>query len=236
MHFIGVDLGWKMNPPLKNRTAVCVLNSNGEVEEMLLVTDDMEILDVVGGYEDVWVGIDAPLIVPNVRGTRDCERSLFEKGIIALPSSKSYMMRKYGGCRGEAISLELLVRGFSFLDCGLSYGRLVIEVYPYGFLSVVTSGNVPRYKKGSEDVRRKGALKVLRLIRDYEPSIKVPEMLDREVVSSRTRDLTLVMDKIDALISVLCVYTHWLYAGKRTEVIGDMDGGFILMPRTEVIW
>jgi len=55
--------------------------------------------------------------------------------------------------------------------------------------------------------------------------------MDEEMTNARPKELKSTMDKLDAVISVLCVYCHWLYSSERTEIVGDMEDGFILLPR-----
>lgn len=61
--------------------------------------------------------------------------------------------------------------------------------------------------------------------------VTTPRSLDAEVVSTKPGEFKSTMDKVDAVISVLCVYCHWLYSGERTEVLGDTEDGFVLLPR-----
>jgi predicted RNase H-like nuclease len=230
--FIGVDLAWKTDIPLENSTALCVMNSTGEVTDIDMVTHDHQILSRLEGRKCAWVGIDAPLIVNNEEGIRKCERSLFDRSIKVLPASRGYLTRKFGGCRGVDLVDRMSEMGYSFpggdQDC-----KVMIEVYPYGALQVITGGNVPRYKKGKADERREAALKIMKVLREWLP-VRIPESLDEEIDTATPSQLKSVMDKIDAVISVLCVYGHWIYAGKRTEVLGDGTDGFILLPRQVV--
>lgn len=232
MDFIGVDLAWKKNPPLENGTALCIMDSGGKVMKVDLVTDDDQILSNLEGRKCAWVGVDAPLIVNNDDGLRKCERSLFDRGIKVLPASRGYLTRKFGGCRGVDLAEEMARMGYSFLGAGQGC-RVMIEVYPYGTLHLITGGNVPRYKKGKADERRRASLKLLRILREWLP-VSIPKWLDEEVVAAAPSELKSVTDKIDAVISVLCVYGHWIYVGKMTEVLGDASNGFILLPRQVV--
>ena len=229
MDFIGVDLAWGVSSPAEKGTAVCVIGPDGKVRCMELVTDDDQILTFCKGRENAWVGIDAPLIVKNQEGLRACERALFDRGIRVLPSSRGYLTRKFGGCRGVELAGKLGTMGYSF-PCSGGEDRLILEVYPYGALQVITGKKVPRYKKGPAGKRREGALELLGLLRKWMP-VEIPLSLDEEVNDARPSELKSTMDKIDSLISVLCGYRHWIYSGKRTEILGDTKDGFILLPR-----
>ena len=232
MDFIGVDLAWRIDPPVENGTAFCVLSSDGNVMDIGLITSDDQILSELEGRECAWVGIDAPLIVNNEEGLRQCERRLFDRSIRVLPSSRGYLTRRFGGCRGVHLAERMRDMGYSFpgRDGGC---RVMIEVYPYGALQVITGGDVPRYKKGKACEKREAALKIMRMLREWLP-VSIPRSLDEEIESATPSEMKSVMDKIDAVISVLCVYGHWIYSGKRTEVLGDVTDGFILLPRQVV--
>ena len=39
-------------------------------------------------------------------------------------------------------------------------------------------------------------------------------------------------DQIDALICALVGYWHWKHEGKQTEILGDLDSGFIVVPKS----
>ena len=64
VRFVGVDLAWKCVDLVPFSTAVCVIDEDRRCHAEL-VTDDEEILDVIGGDRDCLVGIDASLTVPN---------------------------------------------------------------------------------------------------------------------------------------------------------------------------
>jgi predicted RNase H-like nuclease len=168
------------------------------------------------------------LIVNNQDGLRVCERALFDRGIRVLPASRGYLVRKFGSCRGVDLANRMMDMGYMFP--GTEGRRRMYEVYPYGALQVLTGGRIPRYKKGHSSERRSGALQILELLRGWMP-VDIPEWLDDEVRSVAPGGLKSTMDRVDAIISVLCVYCHWLYSGERTEVLGDVEDGFVLLPR-----
>ncbi len=235
VQFAGVDLAWKVNPPSAERTGVCIVSSSGRVEDLRLVTSDEELIHIATDYKAMWIGIDAPLIVPSEEGLRGCERMLFSRGLRLLPSSRSYHKRKFGGSRGEIVVTKLRELGFELPGGEGTSQKRVFEVYPHGLLSLIAGGKVPRYKRGRGVERRREALKVLDMIEGFEPSIEIPESLRRDVAVERAGNLPRVMDKIDALLSVLCVYSHWLYRGRRTELVGEASGGYIMLPRVEAV-
>ena len=38
-------------------------------------------------------------------------------------------------------------------------------------------------------------------------------------------------DQVDALICALMGYWHWKHKGEQTEILGDLDSGFIAVPK-----
>ncbi|MEM2944213.1 MAG: DUF429 domain-containing protein [Methanomassiliicoccales archaeon] len=231
MKFIGIDLGWKMNPPRTNGTAVCMMNLNGEVEDIELLTTDEDILERLILNEDAWVGIDAPLMMPDEGRLRKCERILFSRGIRLLPTNRQFSIKRFGGCRGERLVAKLNLLGFELRNCHHPKGKAIFEVYPYGILYAITNGNVPRYKKGRKEVRRKGILEVLDGIISWEHSIRIPKGLKESILSDQ--NLAAAGDMIDALLCAVCVYSHWIYIGMRTECLGEESDGLILLPIME---
>lgn len=74
MRYLGVDLAWGE----KKRTGLAVLGSDGALLSSTAVRTDDEIAAFVEEHASgpVVTAIDAPLVVPNETGQRDCERLL----------------------------------------------------------------------------------------------------------------------------------------------------------------
>lgn len=227
--FAGIDLGWKTNPPLKDGTGVCILDENGDVVLLETVTSDEEIISLLDRGNDIWAGVDAPLIVKNAIGLRRCERMLFDLGIRVLPANMNYMKKKFGGCRGAVLSSALMEMGYRFPTCGSSQ-RVLFEVYPYGTIHIINGGSVPRYKRGPREERKEAIIEVIDILLRWVP-VRIPSRFLEEVWEAGL--LKSVTDMLDAVISAACVYAHYLYAGKRTRVIGSRNEGFILLPEVE---
>lgn len=229
MLFAGIDLGWKTNPPLKDGTGICILDETGKVILLRTVTDDEEIVSLLDTGNNIWAGVDAPLIVNNARGMRMCERMLFDRGIRVLPANMNYMEKRFGGCRGVDLSYALMKRGYQFPSCGM-HGRVLFEVYPHGTLHLINGGRVPRYKKGTRGERKEAIMEVIDILLRWVP-VRIPSRFLETVREARS--LKPVTDMLDAILSAACVYAHYLYAGKRTRIIGSRSDGFILLPAVE---
>lgn len=216
---MGIDLAWKV-PPRPRGTGACVLAEDGTVELLDTVSTDREVLDLLP-EGDAWVGIDASLRLPAGKGPRGCEAALRRRGIRVLPTDRAFYLRRYGGCRGEVLAAELEGRGYRYFGDG---PRAPFEVYPHAALSILGGGRVPRYKKGPREERKGEAERALDLLRRWLPGLRAgPELLPGKGLD----------DRLDALVGAALLYAHRLYAGGATEVVGDEDDGYILLPRSE---
>ena len=110
------------------------------------------------------------------------------------------------------------------------------EVYPHP--AMVRLFGLPRiikYKKGGVAERRKEFERLQGLMRKL-----MKRRFPRLTLNQETRNLLRekwskpVEDRTDALFCALIGMWHWMYRGKRSEVIGDLKTGFILLPEEGV--
>ncbi len=224
MRFVGVDLGWKTDPPREKGTGICQVDELGRVEKVGTVTTDDEILLIVEEAGEVWVGVDASLTVHNETGLRPCERRLRDMGIKVLPTSRTFLERRFGGCRGGSLVQRSLENGFTLMEGEMLGGRPLFEVFPHGTLHVMGGGRRPNYKKGSDEQKAEGRRQVIELVRGWEPSIEVPHILHESGMSAKEME-----DILDAWVCVACIYSHWLNGGRTTQLIGEEGDGHILL-------
>jgi predicted nuclease with RNAse H fold len=92
------------------RSAVALLDDAGRLEELRLADGDCEVVAAVPEEAD-WVVVDAPLAVPNARGSRDAERVLAWCDVPAFPVSRERLEKVYGGARGVALARALARQG-----------------------------------------------------------------------------------------------------------------------------
>lgn len=220
MRYVGIDLAWKVSPPKERGTGFCIIDDDGKVLDLGLVTTDDEIVDLIEG--DIWMGIDASLVVPQGRSMRSGERELRSRGMKVLPTSREFYMSHYGGCRGEMLARRLTDLGLEYFGSGRN---ALFEVYPFAVVQAVAPGP-PRYKKGPRSARRAASKELLRRILEWEPSIQIPCSSMPPLV-----DGTGSADRMDALMAAISVYRHGLYSGARSAMVGDGDDGYILLPR-----
>ena len=224
MRFIGVDLGWKMDPPRPGGTGLCQVDQEGMVLLATTVTEIREIVDTVRDAGESWVGIDASLIVHNQEGSRPCERRLREMGIRVLPTNRSFLQRRFGGSRGEGLVERLADLDFVISSGDMDGRRLVFEVFPHGTLHLLSGGRRPDYKRGGREVRAEGRRQVIDLVKRWEPRIEVPAVLLGGGLQDKEAE-----DVLDAWVCVACVYSHWLNGGRTTRMVGEEGDGHILL-------
>ena len=105
MRFIGCALAWRPGEARERSSCLVVMDERGSIIANSFAQSAQEIADAVEGYaterRGVMVGVDAPLAVPNERGTRKIERILSKVALPAYSASR----RMFGG---EPFSEELL--------------------------------------------------------------------------------------------------------------------------------
>ena len=106
------------------------------------------------------------------------------------------------------------------------------EVYPHpAMVRMFRLPGIVKYKKGRVDKRRNKFQRLQHLIRSclknefpyLEPDKETIELLSTPW--SKTTE-----DKTDALFCALIGLWHWRHKGKRSQIIGDLNTGFILLP------
>ncbi len=187
MRFIGCSLAWRPGEAGERPSCLVVLDERGSIVANSFATGAEELASAVRGYTEgrrgSVVGVDAPLSVPNERGTRRIERILSK---LALPAYSA--SRKMFG--DELFSEEILAAlegaGVEYTDYPFRRARgksVVTEVDSAAALKVLlfereggggeADGDLarvlrglpePKFRKGNKDARAaalKGAVHVL---------------------------------------------------------------------------
>ena len=241
MDFIGIDLAWGN----RNPTGLAHLVSDGAgcrlVRSDRLITDDeiVEWVEARGG-DDVWLGIDAPIIARNPPGTsRPADKMVSARfsrhHAGAYPANRIRCERPVRLCR------KLRRRGFSsnpFLP-GRS-GRRQLEIFPH--LVQVAFFERPRiikYKKGLVQTRQAGlsefqAAIETHLTRQDPPLLPSPELsllLHEDPRALRGSALKSLEDRLDALLCAYMAFYFHTWREARCEIIGDHAEGYIIAVR-----
>ena len=230
---IGVDLAWGE----KMHDGVCFLESTGKLGKVLgfgYPQGDRELMKLLGetsqNYQNVFITVDAPIVCPNRTGTRPVDRlthRMFHRQHAAChPANTSRCPRP------TRVARLLARKGFSI---GWEVGKAkktAAEVYPHpAMVRMFGLSRIIKYKKGSVAERRKEFQRLQRLMQKLMKR-RFPSL----TLNQETRNLLRqkwskpVEDRTDALFCALIGMWHSMHRGKRSEVIGDLKTGFILLP------
>jgi predicted RNase H-like nuclease len=176
VRFIGCALAWRPGEARNGVSCLVVMDERGSIIANSFARSAEEIAGAVEGHaaerRGVVVGVDAPLAVPNERGTRKIERILSK---VALPAYSA--SRKMFG--GEPFAEELLVAleriGVEYTDYPFPKERgqrAVVEVDSAATLKILSlerngakdgdpekrlrGMEEPRFRKGNKEGRAAG--------------------------------------------------------------------------------
>ncbi len=245
MRLAGIDLAWQGD---KNTSAIAL----GELSADKLKIDSVypairglgKLISIIGGErEPIGVAIDAPLIIRNRSGARECEKHL----------AKDYASRR-AGCHPANLSLypdpssvrlsEILAnRGYIHLQPP-DQGKWQIECYPHpAIIEIFGLEKRLLYKKGSVAQRQQGQVQLARYIKALSDSSVIAlvsepsctEILDeRRICTLRGKRLK---QNEDALDSIICLYICALYSRPIDTGVcyGSAKIGYIFVPQVKCI-
>ena len=253
MLFLGLDLAWGR----KNTSGGCVVSCQPEtegrgavVEVIEALGDDEEIVawarrwNAEAGPDGLLLGVDAPLLVPNLTGKRPCETELgrrfarFQAG--AHPANRTI----FGGdVRGERLAARLSEIGIAH-DPYLSLPRhapvrQMMEVFPHP-AHVILFGltRTLKYKpkpKRSYDTRwaaMNDYSRLLRSLAQFDPPLDLPADWPPADVTGRIGGgLKRLEDAMDAVTCAYIVFWYWQRGTAGAEVLGDMTDGYVVIPK-----
>lgn len=236
---VGIDLAWSS----RNLTGVAIGSIElGEVvvTQTELARDLSSIVDRIASLPPpVTIAIDAPTIVPNESGMRECERLLQRQfgafGAGPFPGNRRLLGKCNGGTPRGTELIALLGRTTGALEVGLppAYhaGVYVMEVFPAPALYRLF-GRVPRYKKKPartwESCRAELGAYLDLLTSLKTPCLRFPTTLT--VSDQRGVAFKGLEDQIDA---VLCAYLAALAWSGEVESVGTIEGGYVVLPAAE---
>jgi predicted RNase H-like nuclease len=268
MRFVGCALAWRPGEARDKVSCLVVMDERGSIIANSFAGGAEEIAGAVEGYarerRGVIVGVDAPLAVPNERGTRKIERILSK---VALPAYSA--SRKMFG--GEPYSEELLAAleriGVDYTDYPLPRERgqwVVVEVDSAATLKVLTlereggkDGDPekrlrrmedPKLRKGNKGARAaalKGAIEVLwdtpglRLrTGNLSADLHSPENLDVSKLDVSAdlshAELDRILSLVEGTLAAYTVHRHWK-GRDGSMVLGTGDQGSVVLPATEAL-
>ena len=268
MRFVGCALAWRPREARNGVSCLVVMDERGSIIANSLAGSAEEIAGAVEDYaaerRGVIVGVDAPLAVPNERGTRKVERILSKVGLPAYPASR----KMFGG---EPYAEELLAAlervGIEYTDYPFPRERgqrAVVEVDSAATLKILSlerdsakdgdpekrlrAMEEPRFRKGNKEGRAaalKGAIEVLwdtpgmRLRSgNLSADLDSPENIDvskLDVSASLSHaELDRILSLVEGTLAAYTVHRHWK-GRDGSIVVGTGAGGSVLLPATEVL-
>lgn len=230
----GIDLAWGERRP----DGLCLLRGEGRRVvgvSYTLARGDAALLAHLHGHvppgEPALLCLDAPVVCPNRRGARPVDRlthRLFHRvQAAAHPANRTLAARPLRVVR------RLQRAGYDISAGWPAAPRALVEVFPPpATVRWFGLGRTIKYKRGPAAARRREFARLQRLLRawlaDQAPEIagNLPtRRLLRTAWTKDTEDLT------DALLCAL-VGWQWAVRGRRSlEILGDLRGGFIVVPR-----
>jgi predicted RNase H-like nuclease len=269
VRFVGCAPAWRPGEARDGISCLVVIDERGSIIANSFAGGAQEIAEAVEGYaaerRGVIVGVDAPLAVPNERGTRKIERILSKVGLPAYSASR----RMFGG---EPYSEELLAElervGIEYTDYPFPQQRgqwVVVEVDSVATLKILSleragsqrNGDLaqrlrgmeePKLRKGNKGSRAaavKGAIEVLwntpglRLrTGNLSADLHSPENVDLSKLDVSESMAHAELDRVVGLIEgTLAAYTvHRHWKGRDgSMVVGTGDQGSVLLPAPEAL-
>lgn len=269
MRFVGCALAWRPGESRDKVSCLVAMDERGSIVANSFAGDVEEISSSVSGYAEgrrgVIVGIDAPLSIPNERGTRGIERILSKLSLPAYSASrKMFDDEPYP----EELLAALQESGVEFTDYPFVRARgqsAAVEVDSSATLKILSlerpqnnsDGDPakklremgdPKFRKGNKEQRAsalKGAVEVLW----NAPGLRMRTgNLSSELGSQENIDISKLdidsklshadLDRISSLVeATLAAYTvHRHWKGRGGSiVVGSGYQGSVLLPATEAL-
>ncbi|WP_373073263.1 DUF429 domain-containing protein [Sulfurimonas sp.] len=207
--YIGIDLAWGEKNPSGFCIATPQKNKLKIIDIKLLYSID-EIIDEILKYKEhkLFVGVDAPLVVPNESGNRLVEKEFnkdFAKYKISMLPANKKLLTKYSP---DIRSVQLFDK-LSELDFKRDYKaqKTVFEVYTHSTIAMLWNNHeiLPyKRKKGRDTVFIKEQLAIYKkyLLKEFSPH----KILKQDLSDLRGKKLK---DHEDMLDSLTCAYAMY---------------------------
>lgn len=238
--FIGIDLAWRS----RNPTGVAVLKGNKSGAQLKVVTSltaEDSISEFIRSHStaDTIVAIDAPLIIINKTGQRQCETEVGRRYSNREASCHTSNLTLFSKAASVALTKHLLADGFVHANPKQRQrGEIVAEVYPHA--AMVALWDLPKtikYKKGRVAQRLEGLamlrsklVKLTKATPALLPSRQLKDLLYFDLTQLRGRKRKDYEDQLDALFCAYLAFYFWHWRDKRTHLFGDTECGYILNP------
>lgn len=221
--FIGIDLAWGE----KKLSGFCVLQETKtklKILDVKLIKSIDDIIDEIDKYKHlhVYVGVDAPLVVPNETGNREIEKKFnkdFAKYKISMLPANRKLLTKYSPTiRSEELFLKLQECGFKR---DFSHDKVIYEVYTHSTIAMCFNNHeiLPyKRKKGRDTIFIKEQLNIYK--KYLQKELHVDELFKENIEDIRGQKLKDYEDKLDACT---CAYSMY-YCQNNDMKFYQVDG------------
>lgn len=243
--FIGIDLAWQSD---KNHSGIVVARGDDSGATAERASAGISSLDAVASFVEehatanTVIAIDAPLVIRNATGQRRCETEVSRRFGAYHAGAHSTNLGKYPDAPTCRLVEMLEASGFSHEPrphtSGERDGKWFFEVYPHpSMVNLFRLDHIIRYKKGTPSERVKGLL-VLRnyvsALRVFDPLLRpgdeVESLFFESIPRLRGKALKHYEDLLDAYFCSYLALHYWRFGRARSEMIGDVDSGYIIVP------
>ncbi len=218
MQVAGIDLAWGS----RARTGVALTDEHGALLRSASVTSDEEIADFFLGSTLSVVAIDAPIIVTNPTGMRECERDL-SKDFRRFHAGAHPTNMNQPSMQPEPRAGRLAVaHGWNADLESVPHARapIVLEVYPHSsMVGLFGLDRILAYKAKSGRTPQMRKSQFSRLVTLMEANCdhslrllgnpRWQQLVYSASTATRQSDLNVIEDEIDA---IFCAYVAWIYA------------------------
>ena len=236
----GIDLAWRGK---ENQSGVALGRVEGKQLTLSGLTRELFTPDSLAEKLQhcpslMGIAIDAPLVIHNKTGQRDCETAIGMEYGARYASCHTSNETLYPAADSVSLS-NRLANEFGFAHLGCAPGKWQIECYPHPALIEIFELDMRHpYKKGKVADKREGQTKLAQMLLGlrHSPVLKlvIPErhmepFTASHISSLRGDALKGNEDKLDAII---CLYIAGLYSlFPNKKVFGSQDGGYIYVPQ-----
>ncbi len=235
MRIAGFDMAWR---PENNNSGLAIGELVGTELNVLfcrVATQSVEdwVADIVSSAIE-GIAIDAPLIIHNQGGQRNCEAQLNKVFRAAKAGCHPSNLNLYPNAASVRAAEMLRLHGFQHLGTK----RFMLECYPHpSMVEIFGWRERLLYKRGSVFERKQGQVQLAQAIlslRTANVSLvledPILECLQTHYISNlRGAAVKANEDLLDALV---CLYIAALYqTGQTAYVFGDVESGYVWVPK-----
>jgi predicted RNase H-like nuclease len=235
MRIAGFDMAWR---PEKNNSALAIGELVGTELNVLscrIATQSVEewVADIVSAAIE-GIAIDAPLIIRNQDGQRECEAELNTVFRAAKAGCHPSNLNLYPNAASVRAAEMLRLHGFQHLG----KKHFMLECYPHpSMVEIFGWRERLLYKRGSVSDRKQGQLQLAQAILSLQAA-DVSLVLEDPILGCLQADYicnlrgVAVKANEDLLDALVCLYIAALYKmGQAAYVFGDVESGYVWVPK-----